>query len=248
MRPRFLRNAVDSSPGGGASPPPSSPPAQGAPAGAPAQQTQQTDVDRLVDAIAGRLEKTLTERVNGAVFANARKAGLLGDDKGKGGQQQQAGAPPEASSQTSAQLAPDQVEALIDRRTDLAFELGKAGLNPAQAGLVRSLFDAQKPPEVGPWVATTLATLGLAKQPDSTNQQLGQKGQQQASNIVTTPNPNPASNGGAPGQAEPSFEEQPWLRDDDSVQRLIREKGFARAAFELREAVSRVMPRMRFTF
>src|SRR5262245_33400308 len=144
-RLRMLMNAQpnDGSPGGGA------PAGQGAPASAPASGTGgSTDIlGQVKDLLAGELKS-----FRDGVFADLRKAGALGKGEKPTGETPapQGGAQP---------LTAADVERISERASELG--RGLAGLSDDQAAIMRRLFKADAPEDVGAWVKQTRASLGF---------------------------------------------------------------------------------------
>jgi hypothetical protein len=199
----ILMNQADSSPGGGAAPA-ATPQAQGA---APAQ-TPAFDTTSIAAAVA--------EQVRNSMFAELRRAGVLGGDnnersqpKPKAGRHDEGAAPPPSVSTADVQKV-----AKFQRA------LGAAGFTSDQESIIETLFDVEKPEvgAIGEWVAAKAKALGITKGAGTgTTNPTGQ---------VATPPAQPASNAGAPAGPSQFTEDTPlWKLSPEDRAAFIRQKG-----------------------
>lgn len=153
---RFLMNEADGSPGNGA--PAATPPAPAAPAAAPT--APETPPAVSLDQVKGLIGEQLSGFKNG-FFAELRKAGLLGKDKPANEPATPAAAP------TSAPQAGALTEAELDARLEQERVITRAQvenkLSDAAVKRMKSALRAEKPDDVGDWVTSYLADLGLAR-------------------------------------------------------------------------------------
>jgi len=220
---RVLRNQADASPGGGATPSNNGSTTAAAPSGSSAPSSAPIDVSAIAEQVA--------RQVNDSVFASLRRAGVLGSDKGaKRADAPDTGAPAPAN---PVGMSEEHVAKLM--RLNRA--LGAAGLSAEQESAIEKLFKLESPDDVSGWVANTVRSLGFGKATSTPTT---------APSVTTAPNPAPASNGGAPGSPAPSYDDAPWSRPQDVVDRLVREKGYPKAARELRDALQKAVRGRRF--
>jgi hypothetical protein len=215
MLKKILMNAADGSPGGGAAP---AAPAQGAPAQAPAAPP--IDYAELAKQIADRVTPTVRD----SVFAEARRAGIMPDDKKK----KDAAPQGDGAPAPSVGMSHDDVARLVQRTSDLEASLSDAGLDPEQKGLLRSLFKSTNPDDVGGWVGSTLKALKIGR--SATQQQNGGAPQAQ-------PPQRPASDGGGPAPVNGQSGDEQLLHKMSKVDRdaWIRQHGHAAYMKKLEE-------------
>jgi hypothetical protein len=197
---RILMNAADGSPGGGA------PPAPGAPAPAPAQgQPQGLTRDDL---------KSFADDVRNGVFADLRRAGVLGKEpKSKRGDEEPvAGTPP----------APPAADPMKLRELDRA--LGRLGaadkLSDAAYKRMERAFVEEAPTDTAAWAKDYLGGYGFAQPAPGSA-----AGGQQAS-TVSDPNKPPVSNaGGVPNPNVPIEERSLIGMSESDINHLVKTKG-----------------------
>jgi hypothetical protein len=181
---RILMNEADGSPGGGAAP---ATPA--APVAAPtAPETPALTAEAVATIVATAVDTKLKAFENG-LFANARKAGLLGKEK-----------PTETPSVSSAAAAPassglsaDEVEALIEQTRVLTKVQLENKLSDATVQRMKKALKADKPDDVSSWTASYLADLGLVR-----TSQESSTPTTSAPAVAVTPNTAPISDRGSP--------------------------------------------------
>jgi hypothetical protein len=193
MKLRILRNQEGSSPGNGAAP---QPPAQ-TPAEPQAQGAAQLDARKLA------------EEVRNSVFAEMRKAGLLG----KRADEQPATTPATPPAQASPQ--PVDTQTLIAR--ERAFSRAMAGsgrqMSDAQVARMERAYEAEAPPDPAGWVKGYLADMFGT-----------------ASGTITTPGPSgpPRSDHGSPAPVSTNADTiDPWRLSEDQVREMVRRDGMA---------------------
>lgn len=159
---RIYMNEADSSPGNGA---PADPPNPATPPASPAAAP--IDVDALVTRLVGAVDERFTTLSNG-LFANARKAGLLGKEKPvehptPAPQPQQAPGAPTPAIATGISMA--DVELMLEQERVLTRAATEHKLTDAQVKRMKNALKADKPEDVPAWTSTFLADMGLAKSP-----------------------------------------------------------------------------------
>lgn len=196
LKPRYFMVPEDASPGGG------SPPAGGAPAAqptaaTPAQGNAPAAPPFDTAAFARDVAAAVAPSVRDFVFAEMRKSGVL--PKG-GSAPASAGAESQPNAGVTAAPGAVDVEAIIERRENFAFELGRFDAPASGVSRARAAFKAENPADVNAW-ARAYAT------------DMGWKERAAPSAATGTPNPttaagtapatvttNPAANAGAGGQ------------------------------------------------
>jgi hypothetical protein len=199
LKPRYLMNAVDTSTGGGSPPPggaspassqpPTSPPAQGGGQPSGAAGAPQIDYTALAQAIAPVLVPVVSQGVHDRVFKQLREAGVVGRKEGAApaagaGSEPAAGAPP------TAPAAVD-VEAIIERRENFAFELGRFDAPASAIARARTAFKAENPSDISGWARAYASDMGW---------------KERAASSAATANPNPTGQPPSPppgGTASP---------------------------------------------
>lgn len=149
---RILMNAQpgDGSPGGApapaATPTPAPPPAQG-------------DVASLIADQMKNLAPAIAQQVNDAVFANLRRAGVLGGGEGGGKKPAPAaGGDPPAAGQP--QPAGD-VRAIIARERAFTRAVNGVKMSDGQLARMERAFELEQPDDVSGWVKGYLSDFGL---------------------------------------------------------------------------------------
>lgn len=201
---RILMQKADAPAGGGQIPPSSQAEATAQPGANP--PAAQPDMAALVKDVVGQ--------VRDSMFAELRKAGVLGGGKSGGKGDPPAGEAPPASTGQGVSL--DEVQAMVTRESAYARALGAASLTPEQEGLVQTLYKAAKPDDPAGFVAATLKTLGIGARSDSTNQMRPATNQRPVSDAG---GPAPSSQpGGAPTLLKMSEADRAdWLRERGPV-------------------------------
>jgi len=224
---RVLRNQADASPGGGAAPSNNGTPTAAVPSGQGTTPSASIDVSAIAEQVA--------RQVNDSVFASLRRAGVIGSDKGA---TKRVDANDTSAPTTSPANSAGMSEEHVAKLMRLNRALGAAGLSSEQESAIEKLFKLESPDDVSGWVTTTVRALGFGKaNPTPTTT---------TAPTTSAPNPAPASNGGAPGTPAPNYDDSPWTRPQDVVDRLVREKGYPKAARELREALRKAVHGRRF--
>lgn len=156
---RIYMNEADSSPGNGA---PAAPPDPATPPASPAAAP--IDVDALVTRLVGAVDERFTTLSNG-LFANARKAGLLGKEKpadpAPAPQPPQAPAPPTHVAATGISMA--DVESMLEQERVFTRAATEHKLTDAQVKRMKNALKADKPEDISAWTTTFLADMGLVK-------------------------------------------------------------------------------------
>jgi hypothetical protein len=201
---RILMNAADGSPGGGSSPAPTSPtnpPAQG---GAQPQYVTKDDL------------KSFADEMRNGLFADARRAGMLGKDS-KTKQPQRGGDedPPSSSPAT----APDPMKF---RELDRAVtRLGFADkLDDTAFKRMERAFIEEAPTDAAAWVKGFLGGFGLAQSAPAT------AAEQKPTTTVTDPKRPPVSNAGGVPTSQVPIEERSLIGMSESdINHLVKTKG-----------------------
>lgn len=145
---RILMNAQpgDGSPGG--APPPAAAPT-------PAPPPAQGDVASLIADQMKTLAPAIAQQVNDAVFANLRRAGVLGEGGGK-----------KPAAPTGDPAAPAQPQPAVENRSLLrSFDraTAKLGLSDAAIERMEREFLAERPTDVNGWVKGYLSDFGIGQ-------------------------------------------------------------------------------------
>lgn len=212
-KPHMLMNAQpgDGSSGGG--PPPDS----GTPAPAPAQGSAASEPSML-DQIARLIDTKLADQQNG-IFANLRKAGVLGKA-------------PKSDPETNAHpsVPAEDVQALIARERAFNRAISSVRLNDTQFARMEKAFQLEKPEDPSAWVRSWTADLGIGQQGS---------GEQQPKTSVTR-TAFPVSDGGAPAPVSvPSDQIEPWTLTKDDVASTIRRDGAVAAGAKWKSQLRR---------
>jgi hypothetical protein len=148
---RFLMTEADGSPGGGAAPAsPAEPPAEPA-APAPAPVT--------VDQVKSLMAETLNGFKN-AMFADMRKAGVLGKEKPA---EPSSTPSPSAVAPASTGLTEADLETRLEQERVITKAQVENKLTDAQVKRMKSALRAEKPDDVSTWTTSYLADLGLVR-------------------------------------------------------------------------------------
>lgn len=237
---RYLMNAQanDGSPGGA--------PAGGQGTGTPAAPQANGDVAAAVADQLKTLAPAIAQQVNDAVFANLRRAGVLGGGGQPGRQPGGAGDPPAPQQQQQGQPQPQpaggDVRALIARERAFTRAVNGAKLSDGQLARMERAFEAEQPEDVAGWVKSYLTDFGLAPQasganPNASNNAAGAGGARPPQN-----RPPPVSDGGAPGaNASGDYDGQAWNMPQADIDALVAEKGMLGASRHIRQMVKRDM-------
>jgi hypothetical protein len=181
---RILMNEADGSPGGGAAP---ATPA--APIAAPtAPETPALTAEAVATIVATAVDTKLKAFENG-LFANARKAGLLGKEKSA----ETPSVSSAAAAPASTGLSADEVEALIEQTRVLTKVQLENKLSDAAVLRMKSALKADKPNDVSTWTASYLADLGLVR-----TSQESSTPTTSAPAVAIAPNTAPISDRGSP--------------------------------------------------
>jgi len=180
---KYLMNEEGGSPGGGAVPP--APPPAPAATGTPAPEPL------TADKVASLITEKFTALEN-ALFAKARKSGMLEKDKpAPESPATPAPQPPIATAPASSGLSLADVDALIEQERVLTRTQLEHKLSDAQVKRMKSALKTEKPDDVGTWTTAYLADMGLAKQSDQTSSTTTQT-------VAVIPNTAPISDRGSP--------------------------------------------------
>lgn len=198
MKPRILRNQADGSPGGG-----TPPPASAAPAGQPAPQASGA-APALDTAQVEALAAALLPKLKDGVFAEARRAGLLGKKP--------------ASGEGTAE-APRPTSTTVNfRPLDRAIATSGRQLNEAAYNRIEKAFAEEQPENATSWLADYFGGLGAPAPaaPATTQQQ----------SAATTGNTPPVTQRGTPPAPQVPIEERPIMSmSDEDRQHFIDTKG-----------------------
>lgn len=192
MKLRILRNQEGSSPGSGAPPSPAPTPAE-----PQAQGAASVDVRKIAD------------EVRNSVFAEMRKAGMLG----KRADEQPATTP--ATPPAQAPSPPVDTQTLIARERAFSRAMASSGrqMSDAQVARMERAYEAEAPQNPAEWVKGYLADMFGT-----------------ASNATTTPGPSgpPRSDHGSPAPVSTSPDTiDPWRLSEDQVREMVRRDGMA---------------------
>jgi len=158
---RIFMTEEGGSPGGGAVPP--VPPAPDAAPKAPEQPAPLT-ADTVATIVATAVDAKLKAFENG-LFANARKAGLLGKDKSA--PDSSATPPASAAAPASTGLTEADLEARLEQERVITRVQVENKLSDAAVKRLKSAMRAEKPDDVSSWTSAYLADLGLVRQAES---------------------------------------------------------------------------------
>lgn len=153
---RIYMNEADASPGNGAAAPP---PAPAAPSAAPT--APETPPASIVDQVANLIDSKLKAFENG-FFANARRAGVLKQDKPQS-EPTAAQPTPSAPSQAQAGLSMADLDARLELERVIASREAKHGLSEAQTRRLRSALSGISRDALVSEADSYLSDLGLVK-------------------------------------------------------------------------------------
>lgn len=149
---RIFMSEADSSPGNGA--PAADTPSPSEPTAAPTAPS--IDVNQLVTALMPALESKFKSMEN-ALFANARKAGMLGKEKPAEKSE------PAPSAPQPAVITESDLDARLEQERVITRAQVEHKLSDPAVKRLKAALRADRPEDVSAWTATYLADLGLVR-------------------------------------------------------------------------------------